>query len=133
MRKPGRPLNQVELDSYDVIPTNLARRVRLIPVPALPGRYDGMTLGYRIYLSKEVEQDGSSPLLAHELVHVRQWADQGRVGFSRRYLSSFVRGLGRHRRWNKAYLSIEAETEARHEASEWLRRRVQRQIGHNPE
>ena len=71
--------------------------------------------------------------MAHELVHVRQWADQGRARFSGCYISSFVRGLTRHRNWRRAYLSIEAETEARLEAAEWLRRKVERDIGHNPE
>ena len=133
MSSVGRPLNPVEIESYDVLPKYLARRVRVVPVKALPGRYDGMTIGTTILLAADVGEDGNSPLLAHELVHVRQWAEQGRIGFSRRYLGSFVRGLRLHRNWNRAYLSIEAEAEARQEASEWLRRRVERQVGHNPE
>ena len=133
MNRVGRPLKQAELDSYDVLPRYLARRVRIVTVPTLPGGYDGMTLGYTVLLAHPVDEDGNSPLLAHELVHVRQWADQGRAGFSGRYISSFARGLKLHRNWRRAYLSIEAETEARLEASEWLRRKVQRDIGHNPE
>ena len=129
----GRPLNQAELDSYDVLPKYLARRVRIVAVPTLPGGYDGMTLGSTILLAHEVDEEGNSPLLAHELVHVRQWADRGRIRFSGRYLGSFLRGLRLHRSWKHAYLSIEAETEARREASEWLRRKVERDIGHNPE
>lgn len=92
-----------------------------------------MTLGYTILLAKPVDEQGNSPLLAHELVHVRQWADQGRIGFTGRYVGSFVTGLRLHRSWKRAYLGIEAETEARRETSEWLRRKVERQIGHNPE
>ncbi|MDH3299374.1 MAG: DUF4157 domain-containing protein [Acidimicrobiia bacterium] len=133
MNRVGRSLNQAELDSYDVLPKYLARRVRVVAVPTLPGRYDGMTLGYTILLAHEVDERGNSPLLAHELVHVRQWAEQGRIGFSGRYLGSFARGLRLHRSWRQAYLSIEAETEARRETSEWLRRKVERDIGHNPE
>lgn len=129
----GRSLNRAELDSYDVLPRYLARRVRVLSVPSLPGDYDGMTLGYTILLARDVDDQGNSPLLAHELVHVRQWIEQGRVGFSGRYLRSFASGLRRHRNWRHAYLSIEAETEARRETSEWLRRRVEREIGHNPE
>lgn len=116
-----------------MLPKYLARRVRIVTVPTLPGGYDGMTLGYTILLTHPVDEDGNSPLLAHELVHVRQWADQGRARFAGRYLSSFARGLKLHRNRKRAYLSIEAETEARLEAAEWLRRRVERDIGHNPE
>ncbi len=129
----GRSLNQAELDSYDVLPKYLARNVRVVSVPALPGGYDGMTLGYTILLAHDIDEQGNSPLLAHELVHVRQWAEQGRIRFSGRYLGSFTRGLRLHRNWKQAYLSVEAETEARRETSAWLRRRVEREIGHNPE
>ena len=99
---------------------------------SLPGGYAGMTLGYTILLAKEVDEEGNSPLLAHELVHVRQWAERGRLGFSTSYLGSFARGLRVHRSWNRAYLSVEAEAEARRETAEWLRRKVERDIGHNP-
>ncbi len=133
MSRVGRSLNPAEIESYDVLPKYLARRVRVVPVKALPGRYAGMTLGTTILLAVDVDEEGNSPLLAHELVHVRQWAEQGPVGFSRRYLGSFARGLNLHRNWNRAYLSVEAEAEARRETSEWLQRRVQRRIGHNPE
>lgn len=133
MNRVGRPLNDAELDSYDVLPKYLARRVRIVNVPTLPGGYDGMTLGFTILLANTVDEQGNSPLLAHELVHVRQWADQGRIRFPGRYLGSFAHGLRLHRSWRRAYLSVEAETEARRETSEWLRRKVERDIGHNPE
>ncbi len=133
MKRVGRSLNQSELDSYDVLPKYLARRVRVISVPSLPGGYDGMTLGTTILLAHDVDEQGNSPLLAHELVHVRQWYEQGRLGFSGRYVGSFARGLRFHRNWKHAYLSIEAETEARRETSAWLQRRVEREIGRNPE
>ena len=133
MNRVGRSLNAAELDSYDVLPKYLARRVRIVRVARLPGGYDGMTLGSTILLAHDVDEQGNSPLLAHELVHVRQWAEQGPIGFSGRYLGSFARGLTSHRSWRQAYLSIEAETEARREASAWLQRKVEREIGRNPE
>lgn len=120
----GRPLNDVELDAYDVLPRELARTVRVHRIRGLPGGYAGMTVGRHVLVARDVEPDGSSPLLAHELVHVRQWADQGPVGFSARYLASFGRGLAAHRRWNPAYRDIEAEREARRETTDWLRRRA---------
>ncbi len=123
----------MEIDSYDVLPKYLARRVRLVSVPSLPGGYAGMTLGYTILLAEQIDEQGNSPLLAHELVHVRQWHEAGRLGFSGAYLRSFAHGLGRHRSWRQAYLSVEAEAEARRETSAWLRRRVERELGHNPE
>ena len=87
-----------------------------------------MTLGYRILLSKEVDRDGNSALLAHELVHVRQWAESGRIGFSVNYVGSFLHGLGRSRSWRQAYLSIEAEQQARIETSDWIRRKSREEL-----
>jgi len=120
----GRPLNDIELDAYDVLPRELARRVRVHQVRGIPGGYAGMTLGRHVLLARAIEADGTSALLAHELVHVRQWADQGLVGFSTRYLSSFGRNFSRHRRWSPAYNDVDAEREARQETTDWLRRRA---------
>lgn len=128
----GRPLNGVELDAYDHIPRALAVRVRIHRVRALPGGYAGMTLGYRILLSRDERRDGSSALLAHELVHVRQWAERGLVGFSAGYLASFGRGLRHHRRWRPAYHDIEDEIDAREETARWLRRRLDHQASGGP-
>lgn len=120
---PGRPLNTVELDSYRLIPHALARRVRVYEIPALPGSYVGITLGRHVFLATDVPDDGASLLLAHELVHVRQWHDQGVVGFGRRYLGAFARALTRTRSWNASYRAIPAEVEARVEADRWHRTR----------
>ncbi|MGB5759016.1 MAG: DUF4157 domain-containing protein [Acidimicrobiales bacterium] len=120
----GRPLNAIEIASYDMVPPELARRVRVRRVRFLPGGYAGMTLGHTVLLARDVEADGNSALLAHELVHVRQWSERGRVRFSTQYLNSFARALARHRRWNRAYHSIDAELEAKKETTDWLRRRT---------
>lgn len=120
----GRPLNDTEIESYDMVSADVARRVKVIDVPFLPGGYAGMTLGRTVLVSKPVEADGNSALLAHELVHVRQWSELGVVGFSARYLGDFARNLGTYRRWSRAYRNIGAEVEARHEATDWLRRRT---------
>ncbi len=124
----GRGLTPAEIESYDVITGDLARRVRIVEVPALPGQYVGMTLGRYVLLAKHVPDDGSSTLLAHELVHVRQWAELGVAGFSGRYVLSFLAGLRANRRWMAAYHSIEAEEEARRETTDWLRRRTRRRL-----
>ena len=121
----GRSLNEDEINSYDVLSPELARRVRVFSVPFIPGGYLGITLGSCILLACDVEEDGSSALLAHELVHVQQWYDHGRLGFSRRYLSSFGKNLTEQKRWKRAYQQIDAEIEARLETVEWLQRRAQ--------
>lgn len=60
---------------------------------------------------------GSQRLLDHELVHVRQWRDLGRVGFLVRYLGAYLRWrLRRYPHWaayRRIPLEIEAEWEAR--------------------
>ena len=125
----GRSLTDQEIDSYDVLPKYLARKVRVITVPSLPGGYQGMTIGFKVFLKPTIPDDGSSSLLAHELVHVRQWAEWGAVGFSQRYLRSFASGLLTHRRWMPAYRAIEAEYQARLETTDWLRRKTMAEAG----
>lgn len=115
----GRPLNARELESYSLIPRALAARARVYEIPALPGAYVGITLGRRIFLATDVADDGESVLLAHELVHVRQWHEQGVIGFGRRYVWGFLRSLPRTRSWNASYRDIPAEAEARTEAGQW--------------
>jgi hypothetical protein len=66
---------------------------------------------------------GAKPeLTAHELVHVRQWREQGAVGFLCRYLSEYLRlrafGLGH----DDAYRRIGAEWAAYTEAANIVRR-----------
>ena len=116
---PARSLNALELDSYSLIPRALAARVRVHEIPALPGSYVGITLGRHVFLATDVPDDGESLLLAHELVHVRQWHEQGVIGFGRRYVWSFLRSMASTRSWNASYRAIPAEAEARLEADRW--------------
>lgn len=118
-----RRLNATEIESYDVLPSELATRARIIRVPFLVGSYQGAVLGRNVFLRGVVPADGESRLLAHELVHVRQWSELGVVGFSYRYVSQFLRGLVRTRSWPKAYSQIEVEVEARQIADDWHGRR----------
>lgn len=120
----GRALNDDEIEAYDVVSADVAGRIRVVKVPFIPGGYAGMTLGRHVLLAREVADDGSSALMAHELIHARQWSELGVVGFSGKYVSSFARNLARHRRWQRAYSNIDAEVEARQETTDWLRRRA---------
>ncbi len=119
----GRGLNDRELASYRHIPSALTERARVHEIPALPGRYLGITLGRHIFLATDVSDDGDSSLLAHELVHVRQWHEQGAVRFIVRYVGSFLGSLPSTRSWNRSYRAIPAEVEARSEATRWSRSR----------
>ncbi len=118
----GRSLSAAELVAYDVIPEQLARRVRVLSIPALPGRYAAITLGKLIFVARDIAEDGTSELLAHELVHVGQWTNDGVIRFIGKYLSHFASGLRQHRSWHQAYRGILAEVEARSEASAWCKR-----------
>ncbi|HVE45151.1 MAG TPA: hypothetical protein VNA57_00190 [Acidimicrobiales bacterium] len=81
------------------------------PVP--PGSA-AITLGRLVIV--RCASAGNERLMRHELVHVRQWAELGVVGFLRAYLGSYFRsrweGLG-HR---EAYLRIPLEVQAEQEA-----------------
>ena len=118
-----RRLNQTEIDSYDVLPSDLAAKARVVRVPVLWGSYQGVALRRTILLRTDVEPNGGSRLLAHELVHVRQWADKGILGFLIAYVRDFFSGLVRTRSWDAAYRQIAIEVEARDVTEEWQRRR----------
>lgn len=117
-----RRLTETEIDCYDVLPPELARRVVVVQLPVLPGPYAGLTIGPLIVLERPIDPDHPEALLAHELVHVRQFADQGVLKFTVDYNTAFLRNLVRFRRWNRAYRAIPAEEEARAEAGRWLER-----------
>ena len=59
---------------------------------------------------------GDAVLLAHELVHVRQWRELGVVGFLVRYVGSYVRwrvrGYGHWAAYRRIPLEVEASWEA---------------------
>ncbi len=117
-----RALTPTEIEAYDVLPPDLAGRVRIVRVPVLAGPFTGMALGRFVLLRIDVAPDGRSRLLAHELIHVRQWAELGVVGFLVRYVTDFVRGLVATRDWNEAYRRIGAEVEARDLTRRWWER-----------
>lgn len=118
-----RRLEGPELSSYDVLDPRLAARVRVLRVPILPRHADGMTIGRWIFLTDDRSRAGDRTLLAHELVHVRQYAELGYLRFSWRYLRDYARGLIRLRDGRAAYLAIAAEVEARADAEAWRGRR----------
>ena len=61
---------------------------------------------------------GDPRLLRHELEHVRQWREQGVVGFLARYLGAYLRWRLRGFPHRAAYRRIPQEIEA-----EWIARR----------
>lgn len=128
-----RRLTAGEVEAYDVLDASLARRVRVVDIPLIPGGFSGMTLGRWICLADQQPTNGESSLLAHELVHVRQWSEQGLVRFGFTYVRDFARGLVKQRNWHAAYRAIPAEVEARAEATDWVRRkRAERPSGDAP-
>jgi len=114
-----RRLTDTELAAYDVLPRALAQRVRIVKVPALAPGTSGMTIGRFVFVTSDETLDGTRKLLAHELVHVRQWHELGVVRFLHRYLASYFRQLVRHRAHHRAYRSIGLEVEAYDLADAW--------------
>lgn len=118
-----RGLTEEEIGAYDLIDSELASAVRIVDIPLLPGRYQGITLGRWVCLAEPQPATGTSTLIAHELVHVKQWHDDGVVRFSMNYLGAFAKGLFRHKSWDKAYRAIPAEVDARTETAHWIHQR----------
>ncbi|MGE0879974.1 MAG: hypothetical protein AB7L13_22305 [Acidimicrobiia bacterium] len=83
------------------------------PVP--PGS-SAITIGSVISIRRGHEQ--SAYLIRHEKVHVRQWREQGFVGFLVRYVGSYLRWRMRGYGHWAAYRRIPAEIEA-----DWMARR----------
>lgn len=118
-----RRLEGREIQSYDVLSPELAERVRIVRVPVLPFGSSGMAVGRYVLLRTDNDRSGNRKLLAHELVHVRQWHEAGRWAFLRAYFVDYFRGLRSHRRHRDAYRAIRAERQACAEADAWEKRR----------
>jgi len=106
-----RRLDASERASFDHIPTADLERARLVRVPVLTPGIAGMTLDRWILLRRGHEHDRD--LIAHELVHVRQWRELGVVRFLARYLGAYARGRWHGLGHRAAYEAIPLEAEAR--------------------
>lgn len=98
------------------VPLIDVRRARLVVVPWLMGQVIGITVGRWMFVRRGCEHDAQ--LIAHELVHVRQWRELGAPRFLWRYLYPYLRDRARGRSHGDAYRAIPAEVEARRLTSE---------------
>ena len=121
-----RRLSSEEIAAYDLVPPVIARRAVLVRVPVLPPRADGLTSGRFVLLRTDEPTDGTSRLIAHELIHVRQFRELGRIGFALRYFSAYFRNLARFRRHRRAYFEIPQEQEAYGRSRAWDVARLRR-------
>ncbi len=114
-------LTGYQITYFDLVPEQVARRVRFHRVPWLWA--GGVTVGRHIFLRRGFELS-SDILIAHELVHAHQYARQGTVGFLRAYLTDYLR-LTVVDGWphRVAYFRMSAERSARSEARKWAARR----------
>jgi hypothetical protein len=106
-----------ELRTFDLVPLADRARAVVTVVPWLPAH--GMTIGRFVFLKRShADRPG---LLAHELVHVRQYRELGYLRFSARYLAAYARNLVRFRfRHDAAYRAIPFEAEAYRMAGAWV-------------
>jgi hypothetical protein len=103
-------VRKVEGDFPLVPPADVAR-ARIVDVPWLTPGVAAMTLGRVILLRRG--HAGDRPLIAHELVHVRQWRELGAPRFLWRYLGAYARGRAAGLSHQRAYEAIPLEVEAR--------------------
>lgn len=106
-----RRLDAREREQFTHIPVRDLDRTRLVCVPVLTPAIAGMTLGRWILLRRGHDHDAN--LIAHELVHVRQWRELGAVRFLVRSLGAYARGRWRGLGHRAAYEAIPLEAEAR--------------------
>lgn len=114
------PLGKARAGRFDHLAPEVVGRARIRTARHLPRQADAMTIGRTIYVRPGHE--ASDALLAHELVHVRQWQQYGPIGFLRRYLGAYLANLVRLRNHMAAYRAIPLEAEAREQAATWKAR-----------
>lgn len=117
-----RGLDHQEIQGFSHVADGVLERVRLVRTNLLPPAADGMTIGRFVFLRGDQIQRSGSSLIAHELVHVRQFAELGAFRFFAQYLSSYFKNLWRLRNHRQAYLAIPLEQEARAETERWRER-----------
>jgi hypothetical protein len=104
-------LSPIEQAHHVHVPEVDRVRARVVTVPWLTPGVVAMTVGRWILVRRGHGPDRR--LIAHELVHVRQWRETGSIRFLWRYLTAYgqlrTRGL---RHWD-AYRAIPYEEEAR--------------------
>jgi hypothetical protein len=103
-------VRRVEGD-FPLVPRADVARARIVDVPWLTPGVAAMTLGPVILLRRGHGHDEA--LLAHELVHVRQWRELGAARFLGRYLVAYARGRAAGLGHQRAYEAIPLEVEAR--------------------
>lgn len=113
-------LAKARADRFDHLPPEVVTRARVRTSRLLPPQADAMTVGRTVLVRPG--HDASDTLLAHELVHVRQWREYGWFGFLRRYLGAYLANLVRLRDHMAAYRAIPLEAEARAAAATWKAR-----------
>jgi Domain of unknown function (DUF4157) len=111
-----RALTPAERSRHLHVPDEDRARARVAVVPFLTPGASGMTVGHFVLLKRGREDDAR--LLAHELVHVRQWREQGPLRFLWRYFTAYLSGRRRGLGHRAAYLAIPFEEEARQLADE---------------
>ncbi|HEV2721856.1 MAG TPA: hypothetical protein VG323_17685 [Thermoanaerobaculia bacterium] len=92
-------------------------RARISRLPALarlilPRNVVAITLGRRIWITRELPPAEMEILLRHEMVHVRQMEQLGVIVFLARYLGEYVRNRFRGMSHDAAYRAISFEAEA---------------------
>lgn len=114
-----RRLTPQEIAGYALVLPEIARRARVQKVPLLAPGTHGMTVGRFILVLRDDERSGKRTLLAHELVHVEQYAELGIIRFLRRYVGEYFVNLWRLRSHRQAYEAISLEAQARAAAARW--------------
>jgi len=111
-----RALTPAERSHHIHVPDVDRERARVVVTRVLTPGAGGMTVGRFVLIRRG--REGDERLLAHELVHVRQWREQGWLRFLWRYFTDYFKGRRRGLGHRGAYLAIPFEAEARELAGE---------------
>jgi len=114
-----RRLNTTEIHYYDLVPPFVALTARFVHIPFLWA--DGVTLGRYVFLRDGFDET-SSHIIAHELVHVRQYRNQGVTRFLAAYFAQYAQFRFAGYPHRLAYLHLDAEHSARELVNKWIAR-----------
>jgi hypothetical protein len=106
-----RRLSETEVARHPHVPEVDRSRARILVVPTWVPGVGATTFGHLVVVRSG--REGDRRLLAHELVHIRQWRELGLLGFLVQYLGEYLDGRGRGLSHRDAYEHITLEQEAR--------------------
>ena len=114
------PLDAVLLQFFNAAPGGDFSKVNVnLDSRRVPSGFEGLTFGRQVYLTPGASNEYRDrdlqgiALVGHELVHVQQYRQYGKIGFLRRYFGQYRQNRKRGQSKTEAYRNIVFEEQGR--------------------